>query len=252
MSQPPEPLIVYIRNPRYRGSLPFFYEPEQFPELKPLQDHWQEIRDEIRAFESRHGHIRGINTYSPPELSNDTGWSNIYLENFMWRFHRNRKNFPLICRLVDRIPNCTLAAISILAPHSAIHAHYGDTNGIVRGHLGLVVPAQAPVCALRVGTEERGWTEGGFTLFTEAHLHTAWNRSDQKRYILVVDLIPGFVRESKRSVCARVLGAQTFNYFEKKLPFLKHIPDAWLGPLHAVLRALWWLFLPIQRRVPFF
>lgn len=244
-----EDLQVFIRESKYNGILPCFYSDSDFPELKLLKSNWKKIRDEILDFEKKYGAVKGINTYSPPDLINDVGWSNIYLENFMWRFHKNRKNFPFTCSLIDTIPNCTYSAFSILSANAAIKPHYGDTNGIIRCHLGLIIPDNYPVCGIRVRDEERGWAEGEFTLFTEAHLHTTWNNSSSRRFILVVDIIPAFMEQNRYSVCSKVLGAQTFNYLEMRIPLLKKIPDAFLGFIHVVFSSLWRLYLPVQRKI---
>lgn len=246
-----ERLLVFIRESKYEGLLPRFYEPEQFPELKPLIDNWEGIRDEVFRYEKMFGSIQGLNTYSPPELSSDKGWSNLYFENFMWRIHKNRKHFPISCTVVDKIPNATYGAVSILSPGGEIKAHYGDTNGIIRCHLGLDVPASYPVCGIRVAGEERGWKNGKITMFTEAHLHNTWNHSRAKRYVFVVDIVPRFFKESRWKVCAKVLGAQTHNYFEGHIPLLKKIPDALLPLIHAVLTLAWRLYLPLQRKLRF-
>jgi len=252
MTWPPnEKLLVHIRESKYDGLLPYYYPAHLFPELEPLKANWQAIRDEVLQYEKSHGHIKGLNTYSPPELSSDVSWSNIYLENFMWRFHKNRKFFPFICGVLDAIPNCTLAAISVLSPHSTIKPHYGDTNGIIRCHLGLIIPEKYPACGIRVGNEEKGWTEGEMIFFSEAHLHTTWNNSDKRRYVLVVDIVPQFMAERKAEICSKVLGAQTFVYFENKIPLLKKISEKTLGKVHLVVSALWRIFLPVQRRLKF-
>lgn len=248
---PKEKLKVFIRNSLYKGNLPFFYSTNFFPELNPIVENWEKIKEELIEYEKINGAINSINTYSPPKLSNNNGWSNLYFENFMWRKHKNRKNFPFTCSILDTIPNCTYGAISILFPNATILPHYGDTNGIVRCHLGLDIPDSHPTCGIRVGTEEQGWENGKFTIFTEAHLHTTWNNSLKKRYILVVDIIPSFFLESKLEICSRVLGAQTFNYFEKRFPILKKIPDSKLGSINWLLAFAWRCFLPIQRRLPF-
>ncbi|HXH20135.1 MAG TPA: aspartyl/asparaginyl beta-hydroxylase domain-containing protein [Chitinophagales bacterium] len=246
-----EKLLVHIRESKYDGSLPCFYPAHLFPEVEPLKKNWKAIRDEVLTYERQHGLIKGLNTYSPPELSSEVSWSNIYLENFTWRFHKNRKYFPVTCAALDKIPNCTLAAISVLSPHSTIMPHYGDTNGIIRCHLGLVIPDKHPVCGIRVGKEEMGWAEGETLFFTEAHQHTTWNNSDKRRYVLVVDIIPQGLAERKSELCSKVLGAQTFVYFEKRFPFLKNISGSALKATHLLLSALWRMYLPVQRRLKF-
>jgi len=247
-----EKLVFLKREERYTGSLPRFYSPELFPELQPLKDNWRAIRDEILDFEKSQGEIQGLdsNPYVAPQFSG-INWSNIFLENFMIRHHKNRKKFPVTSAVVDQIPNCSFVVISVLSPHTTILPHYGDTNGTVRSHLGLVVPAGLPKCGARVGDEERGWTEGELTLFTEAYLHGTWNHTNEKRYVLVVDIVPGFHGESKISVCTNLLGAQSYNYLEKRFPVLKNIPDSMLGIVCSVLAFMWRCYLPIQRSMKF-
>lgn len=248
----PEPLVALKREERYNGSLPKFFKPEWFPELQPLQDNWQAIRDEILQYEKQHGVIQGLdsNPYVAPQIEG-IEWSNIFLENFMIRHHKNHKKFPLLSSVLNQIPNASFAVISVLSPHTIIKPHYGDTNGIVRAHLGLIIPDTLPACGIRVGEEEQGWTEGGLTLFTEAYLHGAWNKTDKKRYVLVVDFVPAFMGQSKITVCTQLLGAQSFNYLEKRFTILEHLP---LWAANILCRAIaigWRLYLPVQRRLPF-
>lgn len=245
-----EELQVYIRTSYYNGNLPKFYREQDFPELKVLTDNWQVIRDEIMAYERKFG-LSGINTLLPPALSGANNWSNIYFENFLWRYHRNRKHFPQTCALYEQVSGYTYAAFSILSPGGEIQPHYGDTNGIIRCHLGISIPAAYPDCGIRVGDEESDWQNGKFTMFTEAHLHNTWNHSNNKRYIFVLDIVHPNWKTRRMEICARVLGAQTYNFLEKKWKVFKRIPATWLRPIHTVLTLCWRIYLPIQRRMSF-
>lgn len=247
-----EPLVVVKREERYQGPLPCFFNPEWFPELKPLADNWQAIKQEVMEYERKQGEMKGVssNEYVSAQFEG-INWSNLYLDNFMWRFHKNRKHFPLICSLVKNIPNCTLTVLTVLSPNTTVKPHYGDTNGIVRCQLGLVIPAAYPECGIRVGEEEKGWTEGEFIAFTEAHLHSVWNKSSAKRYLLIVDLKSPFVPESKLEVCSKVLGAQSFNYLEKRFPIFEKLPNQAADLLCFFLALGWRLYLPVQRRIKF-
>lgn len=196
-------------------------------------------------FERSQG-LRGINTFSPPELSTSDGWKKIYLSNFMWKFYKNRKNFRLTCNILDNAPSLTFAGFSILMPDSIISPHYGDTNGIIRCHLGLIVLEPPPKCGIKVANSERGWKEGEFTVFTEAHLHTTWNKSFEKRYILVVDLVHPKWKKRKLEICAKVLSAQTYNYFEKRFNLLEKITHKNLNIIHYPIYLLWIAYLKIQ------
>ncbi len=247
-----EELVALIRDQRYEGNLPRFFSPEHFPELEILRSNWKGIRDEILNFEKQNGEIMGLNSnpYVAPQFEG-INWSNIFLENFTIRHHKNRKKFPFLSSLIDQIPNCTFAVISILSPHTVIKPHYGDTNGIVRGHLGLIIPDSLPGCGIKVGDEEQGWVEGEWTLFTEAYLHGSWNHTSQKRYLIVVDIVPKFMGVKLITACTKLLGAQSFNYLENRFPIFKKIPDTSVPILTFLIALGWRLYLPLQRRIWF-
>ena len=73
--------------------------------------------------------------------------------------------------LVTRCRNLTVAKV--------------DSIGLVVRNLGIDVPDG---CGLRVGGIERRWEEGRCVVFDDSFTHEAWNRSDQPRVVLVVDL----------------------------------------------------------------
>ena len=247
-----EKLVVMKRNERYTGNFPPFFDPSLFPEIKPLKDNWKAIRDEILQYEQKNGEIKGLdsNPYVAPQYKG-VNWSNIFLLNFSIKHHNNLKKFPTLTSVLNQIPNCTFAIISILSPHTVIKPHYGDTNGIIRGHLGLVIPDKLPTCGIQVKNETRGWEEGEIVLFTEAFYHGSWNNSSKKRYVLLVDIVPKFMEKSIETVCSKLLGAQSYNYLEKRFPILEKISDRASNVIAAILTVGWRFYLPIQRRIKF-
>lgn len=242
-----EDLLIHIRESKYEGSLPYFYDQKDFPELSLIKDNWPLILEEVRNYEKRCGDITGMNTYTPPDLSSDNAWNNMYFDNYMWRFHTNRKHFPKTCQLLDQIPGCTHSGISVLSPYSAIAGHYGDTNAVIRCHLGLHIPAPFPDCGIQVGSEKQGWANGELTVFTEAHYHTTWNQTPERRYLLIFDIIHPKWKGQEHKICSRVLGAQTYVFFENKIPILKKLPDSILHPFHRLLSLLWYIYLYLSR-----
>jgi aspartyl/asparaginyl beta-hydroxylase (cupin superfamily) len=244
-----EPLIIHTRHSFYNGTLPAFYQAKDFPELNIISESWKVILTELQAYESQHGQMTGLSTYTPPGTSEANPWSNLYLENFMWHYHANRKHFPKTCALLAQIPGLTFASFASLAAGGKLEPHYGDTNAVIRCHLGLRIPAPHPVCGIEAGTEQQGWEEGKITMFSEAHRHWVWNNSSQKRYVLVFDIIHPFWANNKEWMCARVLGAQTLVFLESKLSVLKKLPDSWLPPFVWLLALAWRIYLPFQRKL---
>ncbi|MCW3797961.1 aspartyl/asparaginyl beta-hydroxylase domain-containing protein [Sphingomonas sp. BN140010] len=77
------------------------------------------------------------------------------------------------------------AFFSILQPGAHIPPHTGVTNTRAIIHLPLVVPDG---CTFRVGGETRPWVEGHAFAFDDTIEHEAWNRSDQVRILLILDV----------------------------------------------------------------
>lgn len=86
-----------------------------------------------------------------------------------------------LARIPGRAPN---AFFSLLRPHSRIPAHTGVTNTRAIVHLALDVP---PGCAFRVGGETREWVEGQAFAFDDTIEHEAWNESNARRAVLIID-----------------------------------------------------------------
>ena len=78
------------------------------------------------------------------------------------------------------------AGFSILNPGTVIKPHVGYTDMVLRCHLGIKIPAGD--CALKVDGIERQWKEGGLLIFDDTLLHEAWNKTNDTRIILLLDI----------------------------------------------------------------
>ena len=76
---------------------------------------------------------------------------------------------------------------SILEPGKRLPPHRGPYNGVLRLHLGLLIPEPRERAAIRVGPEQHHWTEGRVLIFDDAYEHEAWNETEQVRVVLFVD-----------------------------------------------------------------
>ena len=73
----------------------------------------------------------------------------------------------------------------MLAPQTHIKPHHGVTNTRVVTHLPLLIPQGD--CRLVVGGVEHAWQEGRCVTFDDTFLHEAWNRTDERRVVLILD-----------------------------------------------------------------
>jgi ornithine lipid ester-linked acyl 2-hydroxylase len=116
---------------------------------------------------------------------------------------------PKTAKILECIPNVTLAGFSRLAPHTHIQAHTGWAKNELRLHLGLVIP---PQCKFRVGQEIKDWEEGHCLIFDDTTEHEAWNNSDSTRTVLLLDFLkPGLENSSE------VIAEDALNYAKNLL-----------------------------------
>lgn len=97
-----------------------------------------------------------------------------------------------LARIPGRAPN---VFFSLLRPGRRIPPHTGVTNTRAIVHLALDVP---PGCGFRVGGETREWVEGRAFAFDDTIEHEAWNDSDRRRAVLILDTWNPHLAEAER------------------------------------------------------
>jgi len=78
------------------------------------------------------------------------------------------------------------AGYSLMLPHTEITTHRGYSDTVLRLHLGLFIPDGD--CGICVAGETRHWAPGELLLFDDTQEHHAYNRTDQGRLVLLLDL----------------------------------------------------------------
>jgi ornithine lipid ester-linked acyl 2-hydroxylase len=158
-----------------------FYESVEFPFAALLETNWRTIFDELERIKGEY-----FIPWSEKYLYKD-GWSIFGLYGYGLKIEQNCKLCPETTKLVEQIPNLLTAGFSALAPGTHIAPHTGYPDGVLRCHLGLIIPDN---CAIRIGDETRTWQEGKCLIFNDTIEHEAWNRSDRDRIILLLDFKP--------------------------------------------------------------
>ncbi len=92
-------------------------------------------------------------------------------------------------KALDKIPGLVNAMFSILPPGSNLAPHEGTSRGLIRGHLGLVIPKESDKCYFIVDNHKHVWQKGEFLIFDQTFTHSAVNSSDEHRVILLIDVI---------------------------------------------------------------
>lgn len=170
------------------GVTPFFEE-SQFPWLEGVKAYWPQVQREAIAILERQDALPAIQEISPQigYITQDRHWRTLMLLGYGMRSERGLRQCPQTARLLQRIPGVRTAFFSILEPGKKLPPHRGPYNGVLRLHLGLIVPQPVERCWIRVGHERRHWREGEALIFDDAYEHEVHNDTDGVRVVLFVD-----------------------------------------------------------------
>jgi len=168
-----------------------FFEPDSYPWVAPVEAEWRAIRKELDALLVRRDEIPNFQDLSEKQkvLTEGDQWKTFFLYGYGLEAEENCKRCPETVRILKRIPNMKSAMFSILAPKKHIPPHRGMWKGMLRYHLGLIIPGPKGSCRIRVGKEIRTWEEGKSLVFDDSHEHEVWNDSDSYRVVLFVDVL---------------------------------------------------------------
>lgn len=160
----------------------------QFPDLKPLADNWALLRDEaLKLFDE--GHIKAAEKHNDAGFRTffRTGWKRFYLKWYDDPVPSAQALCPRATELVNTIPSLNAAMFALLPPGARLGAHRDPFATSLRYHLGLVTPNSAE-CYIDVDGERYFWKDGEAVMFDETFVHTAENRTDVTRVILLCDI----------------------------------------------------------------
>jgi len=159
-----------------------------FPDLKPLKDNWQMIRDEaLQLYEG--GHIQASSKHN--DLAFNTffkrGWKRFYLKWYDEFMPSAKEICPKTVELVESIPSVHAALFALLPGKSKLGEHRDPFAGSLRYHLGLKTP-NSDACRIYVDGNPYAWRDGEAVIFDETFIHSVNNDTDDSRLILFCDI----------------------------------------------------------------
>lgn len=160
-----------------------------FQHLEAIQNEWPTILKEAQDVLAYRDDIPGFQDISPDQyrLAKGRNWRTFILYGFGKRLQINTKLTPRTAELLGAVPDLQTAMFSILSPGYHIPAHKGVTKGILRAHIGLIVPDEADKCRIRIDDRVMVWRPGDLFVFDDTYEHEVWNETDQERVILLFD-----------------------------------------------------------------
>ncbi|HVV60236.1 MAG TPA: aspartyl/asparaginyl beta-hydroxylase domain-containing protein [Pseudolabrys sp.] len=170
---------------------PAIYEKAVFPWAAEIEREWRAIRTELERVLTRKDDLPGFHEIASDveTISTDRGWKTFLLSGYGFKSDANIAQCPETWRICQKIPGLITVMFSILEPGKHLPPHRGPYNGVLRLHLGLIVPEPRDQLGIRVGTQTYRWREGEAVIFDDAYEHEAWNRTPHTRVVLFVDFV---------------------------------------------------------------
>lgn len=181
----------YLNRRQSRLGNPATYDVGLFPWAQRLEDNWQSVGQEVRALLPRREQLPNFQDIAADvgKIQNDDNWKTFFLYAYGCKSERNCAQCPVTAELVASIPGMMTAFFSILSPGKHIPPHRGPYNGVLRYHLGLIIPEPKERCRIRIGSQIHHWREGESLIFDDTFDHEVWNDTDGVRVILFVDFL---------------------------------------------------------------
>lgn len=193
-------------------NFPKFYDTSaaEFAWVQQLEQNAAEVIKEILDYLANDEAEKEFRTaYENTLLSLSPTWTTLNLISYG---STSSEVLPRTLKLVSQLPNVFNCNVSRIMPRSELKSHAGESTCYIRCHMGVKIPAKAPVTAMRVGDETRSWEEGKIIAFCDGHWHGAVNGADSERLVLIFDVMPERFSWYTRQYCALMLALNSTLY----------------------------------------
>ncbi len=197
---------IDVTTADYDRDEPSFYNTDNYSWVSTIESNFNIIKEEIELFLRKRGF--SLNPYFHEGLvDSPQDWQTYAM--MVWGIEKTKsaKPFPKTMSFFKSIPGLVAVSISRLDANASIKPHHGDTDAIVRGHFPLTVPIGLPDCGFQVQDEQRAWKEGKVMLFCDAHVHKAWNHSNEPRYVIIFDFIKDYHKKEKKKITSNIIAS---------------------------------------------
>lgn len=170
---------------------PAYFDNADFPWTQEIENEYPKILAEYHALIEAQEDIRPIHEFSHEqfELSRDGRWKSFFLYAYGYQLKKNCDKCPQTDLALKKIPGMKTAFFSILDSGKTLKTHRGFYKGILRYHMGIVVPDPFGSCFIKVNNQLAFWEEGKSLIFDDSFDHTVSNDADSERVVLFVDMV---------------------------------------------------------------
>ena len=238
---------------KYHQELHGILRSEQVPFIHEMEQLYPKIIDEVaKLWDSKQDELYGKfdqfdQLQFPPQ-----SWKKLVIKVWDVWSYQTRSIFPHLVSFIDNHPNILSCYITRTSPFSIIKQHYGETNATFRIHLGLKVPiANKNECSIKVNHDTEDWETGKSFAFIDAEPHEVWNKTNQERYVLIIDILRPEFMSNRKYICARIISTQLFfsifsRFLRKKT--LQKIPNSFYTALTYILYWPIYFFTLLENR----
>jgi aspartyl/asparaginyl beta-hydroxylase (cupin superfamily) len=238
MKKPKIWFSLYDFSFNYKGEEPNFWQPEDFRWATPFQSQLTKILSELETYLAS----KDLSPYFNETMTNKKEiWNTVSLKTWDIELFKNQKDFPITTKIMKEFPEIVSLSFNRLEGGGQIIPHCGDTNAIVRCHLGLIVPQDKEKCFFKVRDESKYWQKGEWLVFTDAYIHEAVNQSNEARFILLMDVLRDEFADRRSLVTSTVLTSLFLQKRAQKLKILYKSPAWVIKFISFCLRPLAWL-----------
>jgi aspartyl/asparaginyl beta-hydroxylase (cupin superfamily) len=191
------------------------------PWAAALEANWTTIRRELDQVLRERAALPTMQELSPYQdrIVQGSVWKVFVFRAYGMRFSDNCRRCPETAKLLDAVPGLEVAFFSVLEPGAHLAAHRGAYKGLIRTHLGLIVPEPRDRVRMKVGGETVVWEEGRAVTFDDTYRHEVWNDTDGVRVVLLIDtprpLAPGAARVNWLIVRAARIAPMAFEFYRR-------------------------------------
>lgn len=212
----------FCENENYIGSEPYFFDIDDKPWKALLEDNYEIILNELKSVINESNNL--VPYYNSNLASSPSSWTIFPILFWGKANDENIKKVPQTYSVVSQIPGATSCAFSILKANSVIKPHFGDSNVMYRCHLTLMSNGAIDEIGMRVGDEKRAWENGKLFAFCDAYNHEVWNKTNEDRWIMIIDILrEEFIAKEKR-ICKIVNATLWWQFKFQNFYFFKHLP----------------------------
>lgn len=208
---------------------PAFYSSDFFLWKDILESNWLKIKSELDTQLTSNPRLKKRS--KKQKVNYHGSWKTMPLMTWGVKFHKNINNFPVTITILNQIPGLVSASFNLLEKNAEIKPHFGETNASFRVHLGLIVPGKLPDVGINVKDVSKSWEEGKILVFCDGFEHSAWNHSNNDRYILLLDIIKPELDHKKKMICGNVLASLFLQSVTNKINFLNPV---FLIPIYMI------------------